>query len=187
VDQKPWTCLGSLAILDPERSTERAMPRRSPARVRASQRRRERAWYRRHAPQVPGASGSLNAALRRLEDRDAGSWPGRFATAFHEWRRIACAPGRALRNGVVGCSLDCCCPRPREALEVALHCLPRRSARELRRLLAPLDARVENRTVPDPTAPAGQEWSRRGLLTASSRMGIDRSVSLCLVPHVRGA
>jgi hypothetical protein len=100
---------------------------------------------------------------------------------------VACAPGRALRNGVVGCSVDCCCPGPREALEVALHCLPRQSARELRRLLAPLDARVEDRTVRDPPAPAGQEWSRRGLLTASSRMGIDRSVSLCLVPRARGA
>jgi hypothetical protein len=52
-------------------------------------------------------------------------------------------------------------PHPREQLELALHLLPKQSARELRRLLAPLDERVEARTVPDPSAPNRHWWSRR--------------------------
>ncbi|MET9851828.1 hypothetical protein ABZY57_02570 [Streptomyces sp. NPDC006450] len=67
---------------------------------------------------------------------------------------------------------NCPCWRPacsgdhRETLEVFCQALPRRAARELRAVLAPLDARFLARTLDDPYAPPGDPWWRRRLETA---------------------
>ncbi|MFD9305924.1 hypothetical protein ACFWCB_25270 [Streptomyces sp. NPDC060048] len=66
---------------------------------------------------------------------------------------------------------DCPCCAPdwgddREILEAFCHLLTRRAARELRAVLAPLDARFLARTLADPYAPARDPWWRRRLETA---------------------
>lgn len=67
---------------------------------------------------------------------------------------------------------DCpCCQSPwggdhRESLEAFCLAVPRRAARELRAVLAPLDARFLARTLNDPYAPPGDPWWRRRLETA---------------------
>lgn len=64
----------------------------------------------------------------------------------------------------------CCEPAwsgdPRETLDAFCHVLTRRAARELRAVLAPLDARFLARTLHDPYAPPGTRggaagWRRR--------------------------
>jgi len=139
------------------------MPRRPPARVRASNRRLPRSPFPRRHPRIPCGSSTLHAAIRLLElhDRDLG--PGDVASALDRWRRIANRPtpnplgyGFAAQCGIWGC-----CPPSREALDIAIRRLPPRPARELRRLVAPLDERFLDRTYPDPTAPPGPWWTRR--------------------------
>ncbi|MEU5155280.1 hypothetical protein [Glycomyces sp. NPDC021274] len=140
------------------------MPRRPPARVRAQQRRHPRPtapWRR--LPRLPHASSTLHAAVQLLELHHAWLGPGDVARSFNTWRRIANRPTPSpLGYGFVGeCGIWGCCPPSREALEMAMRDLPTRPARELRRLIAPLDERFRNRTFPDPTAPPGPWWTRR--------------------------
>jgi hypothetical protein len=138
------------------------MPRRPPARVRASLPRRPRITPWRY-PRIPCGSSALHAAIRLLEQHDRDLSPGDIAWSFDRWRRIANRPtpsplgyGFANECGVWGC-----CPPSRDALEIAIRRLPLRPSRELRRLVAPLDERFLKRTYADPTAPPGPWWTRR--------------------------
>ncbi|THV30140.1 hypothetical protein [Glycomyces paridis] len=144
------------------------MPRRPPARVRAQQRRRlpdarrlryyhpvQRIIPARKVFNIPGASGSLRAAIVRLEREHARL--SYAAEAFRNWRRLAYGPLRHTFNP--GCDW-CEGPHNRDQLELLLHVLPKRSARELRRLLAPIDRAYLDRTFNNPMRD-GPWWHRR--------------------------
>ncbi|MFF7212069.1 hypothetical protein ACFZAU_16285 [Streptomyces sp. NPDC008238] len=97
------------------------------------------------------------AAAARLERERL--WPGALAQALLQWSRTA----RGLSGGSV-CPL--CDPfyktDERTVLELALHALPSRPARELRSMVEPLDALYMARTCPDPYAsPDAGWWARR--------------------------
>ncbi|HEU5129459.1 MAG TPA: hypothetical protein VFU12_15865 [Glycomyces sp.] len=136
------------------------MPRRPPARIRAHATKRPRPWSARRTPGLPVGSGGLAAAIRRLEHRRSDLEPGGVADAFTRWARLSSGPARRLTTDMC-CLHGCCEPDPRALLELAVHLLPRRSARELRRLLEPIDRRFRERTLPDPFAPPGPWWTRR--------------------------
>lgn len=104
-------------------------------------------------------SAAATGALVRLDRHELR--PKAVARALADWRRN----GRSRGGGggsvdMVGCGigyggylLDA-----RELLEQALHALPTGSARELRRLVAPLDERFLAATVHDPPRSAGLRW-----------------------------
>ena len=99
----------------------------------------------------------MAGAISRLE-RDR-LWPGAVAQALRRWSQLAHRPGRALSDGC-GCPL---CDRlltteVRAVLEMALHALPSRAARELRGLVEPLDELYLARSWPDPTVPPEEGW-----------------------------
>ncbi|WP_322750133.1 MULTISPECIES: hypothetical protein [unclassified Frankia] len=103
----------------------------------------------------------LTGAVARLE-RDR-LWPGAVAQALRQWSRIAHHPRLALSGGC-GCPL--CNPfyttDERAVLELALHALPTRAARELRGMVEPLDALYLARSWPLPTvSPDDGWWARR--------------------------
>lgn len=95
----------------------------------------------------------------RLENADDSFDVGTIAEAFRNWDRQVRGPRRYLNRGSSSCP---CCYRPdRLTIEEALRRLPKRQARELRRLVEPIDERFLDRTFPDPTAPPGPWWTRR--------------------------
>ncbi|SDD85045.1 hypothetical protein [Glycomyces harbinensis] len=137
------------------------MPRRPPARVRAQQPRRLSPWRATFLPRIPGASGALQAAVVRLEHADARLTPGDIAQAFTQWRRWVHRPVRQLSTGAGSCPCPSCGTWSREVLERTAHRLPPRQARELRRLLEPLDERFLSRTVPVPARFEHRWWAYR--------------------------
>ena len=136
------------------------MPRRRPSQIRAACRRDRRQTHAGSQPGLTAGSGALASAVTRLERERL--WPGAIAQALRQWSRIARRPNLALSGGC-GCPL--CNPfyttDERAVLELALHALPARSARELRSLVEPLDELYLKRTWPDPNAPAEDGWWAR--------------------------
>ena len=133
------------------------MPRRRPSRLRAESHHFQRGYSRISEPGLPRGSGRLAGAIGRLEHERL--WVGAVAQALRGWSQMAHNPRRALSGGC-GCPL---CDRffsteVRGVLEVALHALPGRAARELRGLVDPLDQLYLARTWPDPTALADEGW-----------------------------
>lgn len=136
------------------------MPRRRPSQLRAERRLRPQ----RHGLSEPGlarGSSTLAGAVARLE-RDR-LWSGAVAQALQRWSRVAHRPALAFSGGC-GCPL--CNPiytaDERAVLELALHALPSRAARELRDLVDPLDELYLARSWPDPTlSPDDGWWTRR--------------------------
>ncbi len=122
------------------------MPRRRPSRVRAES--RDRSPYLRDQPGPASASSALVAALRVL-DRER-FLPGAGVRALRRWAEISREPRPYC--------CPCCDEGHREVIEVALHALPPRTARELRALVEPLDAAFAARTSPDPFAPPDDPW-----------------------------
>ncbi|MFD5420876.1 hypothetical protein ACFWJT_22965 [Streptomyces sp. NPDC127069] len=133
------------------------MPRRNPTQVRRGLPPRSRPGDGRQG--VPGLSGRTLAGIARLERRP--SWPGPLFEAWRRWRALAYKPGPWVMYAEDDCCA-CCDPFAgadvREVLEAACLALPRRAARELRAVLAPLDARFLARTLPDPFVPPGDPW-----------------------------
>jgi hypothetical protein len=95
----------------------------------------------------------------RLENTDKRFSPGDIAGAFVAWRSCVYGPRKYLILGGWGC--DCCGPPIRDVLDEAVARLPKRPARELRLLIAPLDEHFLDRTYPDPTTPPGSWWAQR--------------------------
>lgn len=136
------------------------MPRRRPAQLRVD--------YRRLEPERRGGSrrglargsGKLAAAIARLERERL--WSGAVIEALRWWSKVAHRPGLAVSGG---CGCPMCIPfyvnDERAVLELALHVLPLRSARELRALVEPLDELYLAGTWPDPLAPAHYQWWAR--------------------------
>src|SRR5687768_13064567 len=127
------------------------MPRRRPSQVRACDPSRLRGRPRTPTSNLPHASSALTAAIARLEHERL--WPGAIADALRWWSLVARRPSRALSGG---CGCESCLPvhrtEERATLELALHALPARPARELRRLVEPLDGLYRAGSHPDPLA-----------------------------------
>ncbi|WP_226961940.1 MULTISPECIES: hypothetical protein [Streptomyces] len=96
---------------------------------------------------MDGPSGLSRAALAEIlhiERTRNYLWAGGTAEALRRWRTFVREPGHRLwderTNG--GCLIWACCGDPfeaREFLESVMRALSRRSARELRALVEPLD------------------------------------------------
>lgn len=121
------------------------MPRRRPGRVRAELP-RSRPAYEAHEKRaaVDGWSAGTVTGIRRLEQRKSYLWTGAVAQTLGMWREFVHRPNHRLTpyDSATVCSEWLCCGDPweaREYLEAVLRCLPRRSARELRRVVGELD------------------------------------------------
>lgn len=122
------------------------MPRRRPSALRrpaAAQALRRSAAARpsffRKARRDGRLSGSTHAAIILVED-----WPGEIFAALANWEREARTTNPWSRFSY-GCGIRECCGAPlddRDALERAIHRLPRRPAQELRRLVRSIDDRI---------------------------------------------
>ncbi|MFF1558982.1 hypothetical protein [Streptomyces sp. NPDC058279] len=94
-------------------------------------------------------------------------WPGPTFEAWRRWRALAYKPGPWVMHAVLDDgTCECCDPfrgvEVRSVLEAMCRVLPRRSARELRAVLTPLDERFLARTLNDPFAsPQDPWWLRR--------------------------
>lgn len=88
--------------------------------------------------------------------------PGAIARALRSWRQQVRLSRRYVTDTTpYGC--PCCCDggHGRTELKLALHALPRRSARQLRALVEPLDDTFLARTLPDPRLPEDLPWWER--------------------------
>ncbi|MFI9762494.1 hypothetical protein ACIHFB_31745 [Streptomyces sp. NPDC051963] len=143
------------------------MPRRPPSVVRRDLPVRFRPDRVRFLdPQIGRLSAGCAADIRRLERQRFGA--GTTARAFRSWSALAHGPLRAIAPepfAVTRCGLaECCEPDySRDVLEEVLHALPARSARELRRLVAVLDARIVSRAQVIPVPSPGVPWWREHL------------------------
>ncbi|WP_328535283.1 hypothetical protein [Streptomyces sp. NBC_00344] len=121
------------------------------------------------AVRIPGLSARTCAEIQRAEhdyDDPVGAlWNGAVEAALRNYRAFLRQPGRYL---------DLCfevSPHPdsslvnvanaRDTLDEALRLLPLPARAELGRLLAPLDAELRRRTLPDPHAHR-RFWRGRG-------------------------
>lgn len=130
------------------------MPRRPPGALRAAPRARRAAS--RPFSQVDGLGRSAQAAVRRVEARRFG--PGYLSAALATYEGFLRRPGRVLYLPVSDC--PCCdVADARDDVEDLLRALPPRARRELGRVVARLDAELERRTLPDPSAAArAPDW-----------------------------
>ncbi|WP_340378135.1 hypothetical protein U5640_25910 [Streptomyces sp. SS7] len=136
------------------------MPRRRPSRLRADSRR----FAAHHHYSRPGRlSGPAQARIVLLERTRLH--PGAIERALASWTALARTPkGRLPSPSAGNCGVPECCPQPadeRDLLELAMHALPRKSARELRALVTPLDLRIlEHPEVVPHSEPPPHWWHR---------------------------
>ncbi|MFF5126598.1 hypothetical protein ACFY41_06585 [Streptomyces syringium] len=135
------------------------MPRKPPARIRPGLPRRPRG-HDRPGRVVPGLSAPAQrqtADYENVHDR-----PGGIADAVSSWSRTVHGMRRHASEGDWSDDPDYpCCSTSREArilLEEALHALPPRAARELRAVVAPLDALFLDRVLPDQRYSEAPDW-----------------------------
>ncbi|MEU6963783.1 hypothetical protein [Streptomyces chrestomyceticus] len=132
------------------------MTRRRPAQVRGGLAARRPAAF----TVVDGLDAAAQLDVRALER--SRLTPGAVAKALASWRQQVRLPRRYVADtAYVGC--PCCCDsgHGRTELELVLHALPRRSARQLRALVEPLDRTFLARTLPDPHTPDDRPWWER--------------------------
>lgn len=137
------------------------MPRRRPSALRGSI--PVRSPRRRRYPFIDHLSGSCTADLRRLER--TRFWPEATEAAFWHWKALAHGPLGQLTDRFA--SSDCGIPECgcysgsfRDHLEVVLRTLPRKSARELRALVRPLDEKILARAKVIPAESLDEPWWR---------------------------
>ncbi|MFF7286637.1 hypothetical protein [Streptomyces griseorubiginosus] len=137
------------------------MPRRRPSALRGDL--TQRTPGRRRYPPIDGLSGSCAADLRRLER--VRFWSEATEEAFWHWKTLAHGPLRHLLNALA--DEDCAIPTCgcygvdfRGHLETVLHALPRKSARELRSLVRPLDRKILARAQALPADSPDAPWWR---------------------------
>ena len=141
---------------------ERTVPRRRPSSILSAGRRTRRPDVHRRVPGLPAGSNALAGAVNRLEHERL--WDGAVSDAFRSWERVVRA-GYPWRDPL--------CPWKdhleifdgRALLERAMHALPRRAARELRRMVTPLDEAYLLKTSPQPLAAPDDPWWLRRFLT----------------------
>ncbi|GAA5016974.1 hypothetical protein [Kitasatospora paranensis] len=131
------------------------MARRPPARVRAGLARAPRPYDTAPRRVVPGLSAP---ARRQVADFErTGPGPGSVALAVARW--AAWVHGRRVHEPGPPDDLPCCdTGAERVLLQRALHALPGRAVRELRAVLAPLDAEYLARLRPDPRHNGRERW-----------------------------
>ncbi|MFF3273901.1 hypothetical protein ACFYWU_23685 [Streptomyces chrestomyceticus] len=131
------------------------MTRRRPAQVRGGLAARRPAAF----TVVDGLDAAAQLDVRALER--SRLTPGAVAKALESWRQQVRLPRRyAADTAYYGCP---CCDGGygRAELDIALHALPRRSARQLRALVEPVDRAFLARTLPDPHTPDDRPWWER--------------------------
>ncbi|MFJ1756369.1 hypothetical protein [Kitasatospora sp. NPDC088134] len=123
------------------------MPRNPPSRVRATLRRRRGA-----VPAVAGLSAGAHCEILRLERARNHLSPGDVARAVHRWKSHVALPSRELwHSDAWGDVHWYCCGNPLEAralLDAVQSALSPRGARELRRVVDRIDARLRLRNGP---------------------------------------
>jgi hypothetical protein len=116
----------------------------------------------RRYPSIDRLSGSCTADLRRLER--SRFLPDETAEAFWHWKALAHGPLRLIADPVTAnrCSIPGCCDVVyfRDHLEVVLHALPTKSARELRALVSALDDKILMRAKAIQVDGPGVPWWR---------------------------
>lgn len=128
------------------------MSRKAPTEVRRERTRVQSSWPR----TLPRA---LAAELRRTGRADLS--PERIAVALAGWKWMSRQSRRDL-DDASNDYVEYSGPTARDVLDVAIRALPKRFARELRKLVSPLDEAVAAKTLPDPFAdPARPWWHRR--------------------------
>lgn len=136
-----------------------AMPRRSPATVRAAFQPRRRSWLARSsaAPAFHGLPLSTQRKIRDFERRN-GLEPGAVTYAFRAWK--ATGKRRNLRWGdQPTCYEDATqAESGRTLLERACLALPSKHRRKLRTLLRQPDAARYAQSIQDPFAPPEWPW-----------------------------
>ncbi|MFF8958528.1 hypothetical protein [Streptomyces sp. NPDC014894] len=134
------------------------MPRRTPGSLRPREHAWRRPWVRYR--DLPGLSGSANAAVRLLE-RERWS-PGVVSAALSVWSAHVHGTGRRRRPWEAEFACPCCGEGwSRDRLREALFLLPPKAAAELRVRVERLDAVLLGRTHHDPAADPDLEWWHR--------------------------
>jgi hypothetical protein len=136
------------------------MPRRRPSRLRADNRRF--AAHRGRYSRIDRLSGPAQAQVIVLERTRLR--PGLVGRALARWAAVARAPKDRLPPPFDDrCGVPSCCPEPadeRDLLELAICALPRKSARELRRIVRPLDLKILERPDAVPYGEPEHGWWR---------------------------
>ncbi|MFK0016320.1 hypothetical protein [Streptomyces sp. NPDC091027] len=106
-------------------------------------------------------SGSAQAEIIRLERTRFA--PGDLGKALAAWSKLAHTPRKRSPAVRTGCGEPSCCPPEpdewRELLEIAMHALPSKSARELARIVGPLDSRIlDHPALRHNVSPRGRWW-----------------------------
>lgn len=139
------------------------MPRRSPATVRRSLRRRHRRLPKSRL-NVPGLPAPAIGVLRKV-DQHFG-WPDNWtAQAVLLWIR---PPRRIRHSGTVPWHDECYdwhedWQHPRTVIEVALGQLPSHIRRDLRRIISRADQTWQARTLPNPSGRTDLPWWLRAI------------------------
>lgn len=137
------------------------MPRSRPGALRAQlPRRHARTYMVPPRTVVPGVGAATAAAILRWESAHPYLTAGSVARALSVWSHLAQGPLCPLIDALDPTCCPCCAqaPEQRDVLRAALTGLPARPARDLRRLVGPMDDLVLRRTVPGPYAPPGLPW-----------------------------
>jgi hypothetical protein len=133
------------------------MPRRRPSRLRAED--RHFAGGRGHS-RIGRLSGPAQAQIVRLERTRLQ--PGLIGRALSLWTAIAKAPKDRLPSPFGDrCGVPECCPEPadeRDLLELAICALPKKSSRELRSIVQPLDLKILKRPDAVPYGDPPHRW-----------------------------
>jgi hypothetical protein len=126
------------------------MPRRRPSAVRDDLPvRLPRHFFRYPYPPINRLSGACKAHIRRLEHMRF--WPGATEKAFWHWAALAHGPLKRIADPFTSarCGIPECGCDPgysRDHLEEVMHALPKKSARELRKLVWDLDSKILRRS-----------------------------------------
>lgn len=88
--------------------------------------------------------------------------PGLIEQALTRWAAIARAPRDQLPSPFSDrCGVTDCCPEPadeRDLLELAIRALPKKSSRELRSIVLPLDLKILERPDAVPYGDSPHRW-----------------------------
>ncbi|MFJ9148569.1 hypothetical protein ACIRP7_10905 [Streptomyces sp. NPDC102270] len=116
----------------------------------------------RRYPAIDGLSARCMADLRRLER--SRSFLEDTAEAFRRWKALAHGPLRLIADPATAqrCGIPGCCDVGyfRDHLEAVLHALPKKSGRELRAVLTPLDDEILRRAKVIQVDNLGVPWWR---------------------------
>ncbi len=140
------------------------MPRRTPGEIRSQFPLRDTRHARRTV--IQELSASANRQITAFE-RERGLPKGDVALAFQRWALRAGRP-RSAEDWHYGC-WDVPSGHIRTLLEVTAWNLRSRARRELRAALAPVDARILDRTANDPFAPQELPWWQRRIESEAVR------------------